>query len=252
MPVGAFILMNTKHMPAMRLNDPQAYREASEVELIATLMHLEGRQLLELGCGAGWMTRLLAERFHPARILATEVDHIQLAKNLAQPPIPGVEFRYGGAEAIAAPDASFDAVFMFKSLHHVPRHLMAPSLGEIHRVLVPGGLAYFCEPVYWGDFNAVLSLVHDEREVREAAFQALVQAVESGRYALETEIFFQVPGTYPTWDDFADRFLKVTHTQLDLNAEREARIRAAFEAHLTPTGAHFLKPHRIDLLRKTG
>ncbi|HPB75898.1 MAG TPA: class I SAM-dependent methyltransferase [Chromatiaceae bacterium] len=239
-----------KHPCPMRLNAPEAYREASEVELIATLMSLEGRQLLELGCGAGWMTRLLAERFRPARILATEVDRIQLEKNLAQPPIPGVEFRYGGAEAIAAPDASFDAVFMFKSLHHVPRDLMAPSLREIHRVLVPGGLAYFCEPVYWGDFNAVLSLVHDEREVREAAFEALVQAVESGLFALETEIFFQVTGTYATWEAFADRFLKVTHTQLDLDADREARIRAAFEAHLTPTGAHFLKPHRIDLLRK--
>ena len=242
--------MVMKHPCTMRLNAPEAYREASEVELIATLMSLEGRQLLELGCGAGWMTRLLAERFRPARILATEVDRIQLEKNLAQPPIPGVEFRYGGAEAIAAPDASFDAVFMFKSLHHVPRDLMAPSLGEIHRVLVPGGLAYFCEPVYWGDFNAVLSLVHDEREVREAAFEALVQAVESGLFALETEIFFQVTGTYATWEAFADRFLKVTHTQLDLDADREARIRAAFEAHLTPTGAHFLKPHRIDLLRK--
>ena len=244
--------MVMKHPCPMRLNAPEAYREASEVELISTLMSLEGRHLLELGCGAGWMTRLLAERFRPARMLATEVDRIQLDKNLAQPPIPGVEFRHGGAEAIAAPDASFDAVFMFKSLHHVPRDLMAPSLGEIHRVLVPGGLAYFCEPVYWGDFNAVLSLVHDEREVREAAFQALVQAVESGLFALETEIFFHVPGTYATWEAFADRFLKVTHTQLDLDAEREARIRAAFEAHLTPTGAHFLKPHRIDLLRKAG
>ena len=242
--------MVMKNPCPMRINAPEAYREASEVELIATLMSLEGRQLLELGCGAGWMTRLLAERFRPARILATEVDRIQLEKNLAQPPIPGVEFRYGGAEAIAAPDASFDAVFMFKSLHHVPRDLMAPSLREIHRVLVPGGLAYFCEPVYWGDFNAVLSLVHDEREVREAAFEALVQAVESGLFALETEIFFQVTGTYATWEAFADRFLKVTHTQLDLDADREARIRAAFEAHLTPTGAHFLKPHRIDLLRK--
>jgi SAM-dependent methyltransferase len=209
-----------KNSHPMRLNDPDAYREANEDDLIATLMRLEGRQMLELGCGAGWMTRLLAERFRPARILATEVDRIQLDKNLAQPPIPGVEFRYGGAEAIAAPNASFDAVFMFKSLHHVPRDLMAPSLREIHRVLVPGGLAYFCEPVYWGDFNAVLSLVHDEREVREAAFEALVQAVESGLFALEAEIFFQVPGTYATWEVFADRFLKVTHTHLDLDAER--------------------------------
>jgi len=31
--------------------------------------------------------------------------------------------------------------------------------------------------------------------------------------------------------------------------EKESR-EAAFLAHMTPTGAHFLKPHRVDLLRK--
>jgi len=240
-------MTNANHM---RLNDPDAYREATETEVIASLLNLEGQRLLELGCGAGWMTRLLASDFHPARILATEVDRVQLEKNLALPPIPGVEFRYGGAEAIEAPDASLDAVFMFKSLHHVPRHLLAQSLVEIHRVLVPGGRAYFSEPVYWGGFNEVMRLIHDERDVRDAAFQALVQAVAAGLFELEAEVFFKTPATYENWEIFEDRFLKVTHTQLAIGPRDYDCIRAAFLAHLPPTGAHFLKPHRVDLLRK--
>ena len=177
------------------------------------------------------MTRLLASDFHPARILATEVDRVQLEKNLALPPIPGVEFRYGGAEAIEAPDASLDAVFMFKSLHHVPRHLLAQSLVEIHRVLVPGGRAYFSEPVYWGGFNEVMRLIHDERDVRDAAFQALVQAVAAGLFELEAEVFFKTPATYENWEIFEDRFLKVTHTQLAIGPRDYDCIRAAFLAH---------------------
>jgi hypothetical protein len=59
-----------------------------------------------------------------------------------------------------------------------------------------------------------------------------------------------VPGTYTDWESFAERFLDVTHTDLDIDSARRAQIRAAFEAHLTPTGAHFMKPHRLNLLRK--
>jgi hypothetical protein len=116
--------------------------------------------------------------------------------------------------------------------------------------LLPGGRAYFSEPVYWGPFNDLLRLIHDEREVREAAFGALTDAVESGLFTLEAEVFFQVPGTYETWELFEDRFLKVTHTDLAIDQERYDTIRLAFLSHMTPTGAHFLKPHRVDLLRK--
>jgi SAM-dependent methyltransferase len=234
----------------MRINDPQAYRTVAEVELIDELLDLKGRRLLELGCGAAWMTRLLAERFAPAEVVATEVDRIQHEKNLALGDLPGISLRLGGAEDIAAPDESFDAVFMFKSLHHVPGDLMTRSLREIHRVLRPGGAAWFSEPVYWGPFNDLLRLVHDEREVRAAAFDALKNAVDSGMFQLVTEVFFQVPGTYESWQVFEDRYLKVTHTRLDIDPERRERIRTAFERHMTPDGAHFLKPNRIDLLRK--
>jgi len=236
----------------MQSNDPTAYRDASETEIIANLLDLKGRRVLELGCGAAWMTRLLAERFEPESIVATEVDRIQHEKNLALAEIPSlVSFRIGGAESIDAPDTSVDAVFMFKSLHHVPRDLMDQALREIHRVLVPAGRAYFSEPVYWGEFNQIMRLIHDEKEVREAAFQALARSVDDGLFALEAEIFFQSPGTFESWEQFEQRFLKVTHTELSIDADCYARIRNAFMAHMTPTGAHFLKPHRVDLLRKS-
>jgi SAM-dependent methyltransferase len=234
----------------MRINDPDAYVEADETEIIQGLLDLQGRKVLELGCGGAGMTRLLAERFAPAGIVGTEVDRVQHQKNLASDPIPGVSFRYGGAESIEDPDGTYDAVFMLKSLHHVPAHLMTRSLEEIHRVLVPGGLAYFSEPVYWGEFNELMRLIHDEKEVREAAFAALRAAVDGGLFTLEAEVFFQTPGTYESWEQFEDRFLRVTHTALAIDTARYDRIRQAFLRHMTPDGARFLKPHRADLLRK--
>ena len=193
------------------------------------------------------MTRLLARELAPAHIVATEVDRIQLKKNLSITDLPTDTFRYGGAESIADADETYDAVFMFKSLHHVPMDLMAQALGEIHRVLKPGGKAYFSEPVYWGPFNDLLRLVHDECEVREAAFAALTHAVEWGRFDLEAEVSLRCRT--------ATRAGRCSKTASSRSGPHGARHRfralrgdpAGILEHLTPTGAYFLKPHRTDL-----
>jgi len=229
--------------------DPSAYRTCDEIQVVEELVEVKGRRVLELGCGAAWMTRLLATRLGARQVTATEVDRIQHQKNLAIRDLPNVEFRFGGAESIADPDATYDGVFLFKSLHHVPVALMDQALAEIRRVLVPGGYVYISEPVYWGAFNAVMRLIHDERLVRAAAYAAIERAVARGQFRWEHQVFYQSEGVYPSWEAFAERFIQVTHTEHDLDAARLAEVRAAFEGHLTPEGARFLKPHRVDLLR---
>jgi len=235
----------------MQINAPERYRSAEEVDLMEELLALRGCRVLELGCGAAWTTRQLVGRLGALAVTATEVDRIQHEKNLALS-LPGVTFRYGGAEAIAEADERFDAVVMLKSLHHVPVEKMDQALREVHRVLRPGGLFYCSEPVYWGAFNELMRLIEDERVVREAAFGALVKAVEARLFSLEREVFFQSEGVYADWATFESRFIDVTHSERNLGAAKRAEIRAAFERHLTPQGARFQKPHRVDLLRRSG
>jgi SAM-dependent methyltransferase len=226
------------------------YRTAEDIEVVAELLDLRGARVLELGCGAAWTTRQVMDLMGPAEVVATEVDRIQHEANLRVADLPGVHFRYGGAESIADPDGSYDAVLMFKSLHHVPIPLMDQALTEVHRVLKPDGHALFLEPVYAGAFNDLLRLFNDEGEVRTAAVAALNRALDQARFSLEAEVFYETPGTYDTWEAFEDRFLKVTHSQFDIDADRYRQIRSAFLAHMTPNGAHFHKPHRVDLLRR--
>ena len=54
-----------------------------------------------------------------------------------------VDIRVGDAAAIDLPDASVDAVFDFAIVHHVPDWRAA--IGEIRRVLRPGGRFYYSE-----------------------------------------------------------------------------------------------------------
>ncbi|WP_260294351.1 class I SAM-dependent methyltransferase [Sedimenticola hydrogenitrophicus] len=234
----------------MQIDSPEKYQTATELEIIQQHLPIQDRLLLELGCGRAWMTRQLAERFHPRRIIATEVDRIQHAKNLLIDDLPTVEFREGGAEAIDLEENSIDVVLMLKSLHHVPQSLMAQAISEIARVLRPGGLAYFSEPVYAGEFNDILRLFHDEKTVREAAFAAIRNCVEQGELALVQQIFFNAPGHYKDFAEFDQRMIRVTHTEHRIDEALYGQIRDAFNHHMGEDGAHFLKPSRVDLLKK--
>ena len=233
----------------MKICDPQNDTICEEKSVYEVLLPLAGAHVLELGCGRADKTRAIAAQ--AGSVLALEVDAIQLAKNQAANTLANVTFAHGGAESIPADDASIDVVLMFKSLHHVPVMSLDRALAEIARVLRPGGLAYISEPVYDGPFNAILSLFHDEEAVREAAFAAVKRAVESGQLELAEQRFFKTPISYESFEQFEERILKVTHTDHRLSPELYERVRAAFMAHMTPQGAFFWTPIRVDLLRKS-
>ena len=223
-----------------------------ETEVYHRLLALDGKHILELGCGNAAITRDIATAGPGRTITALEVDRIAHDQNLQITDLPNVKFGLGGAEAIPLENASVDVVFMFKSLHHVPVALMDQSLREIQRVLKPGGIAYISEPIYAGDFNEILRQFHDEREVREAAFDALKRAVDTGLFELVEEVFFNAPMDFEDFDDFENRVIRVTHTEHKLDAELYQRIRQLFEAHAGKDGARFLVPIRVDLLQKGG
>lgn len=234
----------------MQIQNPSAQTRCNELDLIGQHLPLAGATVLELGCGTARMTRLLVERFPIARLIATEVDQIQHAKNVASEHPATIEFREGGAQAIDLPDNSVDVVFMFKSLHHVPRELMAQALREIARVLKPNGLAWISEPVYAGAFNDIVRLFHDEKIVRELAFQAVEQAVAAGELELVQQIFCNTETRFADFAEFETRIIKVTHTQHRLDDALYQQVQERFNTHVGAEGAKFPNPARFDVLRK--
>ncbi len=232
----------------MMIHNPESYIKATELEIMERTLPLSGSRILELGCGRAWMTRVLAEQFSPEIIIATEVDQIQHKKNLLIDDLPCVKFEYCSATEINRPDASMDLVIMLKSLHHVPVELMDQALTEVARVLKPGGLAYISEPVYEGELNDILRLFNDEKEVRQAAFNAIVKAVDKGVLDLKEQLFFNAPGHYRNFEHFEQRMINVTHSDHQIDDALYLKIRQAFLQHMTKGGANFLKPSRVDLL----
>jgi SAM-dependent methyltransferase len=232
----------------MRIADPAQKTLVNEVNLLLDTLPLSGARIVELGCGKAEKTRSLAATGLPQEIVALEVDARQHAKNLQIADLPGVRFAQGGAEGIPAADASVDIVLMFKSLHHVPLALMDQALAEIARVLRPGGLAWISEPVYDGNLNEVFRLFHDEKLVREAAFAAVCRAVERGPLRLRQQLFFDTRSHFDDFAAFDARMIQVTHSDHRLSPELYATVREKFDSFMTPAGATFLTPQRVDLL----
>lgn len=233
----------------MVIAQPDAGPVLDERELIEGLP-LSGARALELGCGTARQTRLLAASGKFSSILALEVDWVQHELNLQLDDLPSVRFALGGAEDIPAGDAAFDAVFLFKSLHHVPIHLLADAFAEIRRVLRPGGLVYISEPIFGGDYNEILRLFHDEQRVREEAFAATREAVAAGLFRLVSQTFFRAQVRYRNFGEFERKVIQVTHTKHRLSPELLDEVRARFEAHMAERGAQFLAPFRVDLLER--
>lgn len=239
-----------ENFPQMKICDPLADLFCDEREILEALLPFEGADVLELGCGKAEKTRMIAKAGRVASITAIEVDRIQHAENLRIADLPKVTFALGGAEAIPAPDAKFDIVLMFKSLHHVPIDKMDQAMLEIRRVLKPGGLLYVSEPVFAGDFNEILRLFHDERAVREAAFASVRTAVLAGVFEFVDEKFFDTESRFESFEQFEARVLNVTHSDHRLSSELYDTVRRKFIAHVGPQGARFRQPMRVDLLRR--
>jgi len=220
-----------------------------ELDLLANLVPLAASQLLEPGCGQARLARALLARYPDAHVTALEVDERQHAKNLAAP-LPGLTFLQAGAQTLPFADASFDGAMMLKSLHHVPMPLMAQALGEVARVLRPGGWLYVSEPVYAGPLNEIMRLFNDEGVVRAAAQQALNAALVNGPWHAADEHRFAMPVHFDDFATFEARMMQPTYANHQIDAPLREAIRQRFESHLGPDGVNLTRPMLVRLLHK--
>jgi ubiquinone/menaquinone biosynthesis C-methylase UbiE len=104
-----------------------------------------GGRVLEVGCGRGVGTEIILSRFGADHVDAFDLDADMVER--ARRRLAGfgdrVRLSLGDATAIAAEDSSYDAVFDFGIIHHVPDWRSA--VREVSRVLRPGGRFFFEE-----------------------------------------------------------------------------------------------------------
>jgi ubiquinone/menaquinone biosynthesis C-methylase UbiE len=127
------------------MNNPARAALQRQVEA-RVLARLGGRvvngRALEIGCGRGIGIQAILETFRARSVDAFDLDvrMVFRARRRTMKYGDRVRLWVGDASAIAAPSGTYDAVFDYGIIHHVPD--WRTTLTEVHRVLKPGGRFY--------------------------------------------------------------------------------------------------------------
>ncbi|MFD4605423.1 class I SAM-dependent methyltransferase [Streptomyces sp. NPDC058464] len=97
-------------------------------------------RVLDVGCGTGYLTRRMAKAVGPTgSVLGIDpsAEVVGYARDRTRE--SHCSYETGVAEALTAPDGSFDVVVTSLAVHHLPEDLRPVALREMCRVLRPGG-----------------------------------------------------------------------------------------------------------------
>jgi SAM-dependent methyltransferase len=106
----------------------------------ALLGDVRGKVVVDLGCGAGGNSAVLAVM--GGHVIGMDVSPDLLT--IARQRVEGADFRLVSALATGMPSDSVDVVFGIAILHHLP---CGEARDEVFRILRPGGIGIFQEPV---------------------------------------------------------------------------------------------------------
>jgi SAM-dependent methyltransferase len=206
----------------------------SDFEQLANAVDLQGRIVVDVGCGDGAFVRALARG--GAEAIGVEVSEDAVAR--ARENDPDHRYLLGGAQELPLPDRSVDGATLMRSLHHVPDPSSAfPELARVVRDFV-----WIAEPLPEGEFFELLRPVDDETEVRAKAQEAI--SAQTGFDRVET-IEYDVTLPIGAFEDLRDRVLAADPERAARFAEVEGDLRERF------TPGDYVVPMRADLLRVT-
>ncbi len=122
----------------------QGHREGNFI-LKQLPKNMKGKKILDLGCGIGVTSIFFAKQ--GASVIGIDISPKMISKASKLANIHNtikIKFRVGNVEKLDYLDQSFDIIFGKSILHHVN---YSKVIDEIYRVLKPGGIALFSDPL---------------------------------------------------------------------------------------------------------
>jgi ubiquinone/menaquinone biosynthesis C-methylase UbiE len=226
-------------------------RISTNTEIAGELLNLNGKNVVDVGCGEGRFTRFLAQS--AAQVSGLDINQVSLDRARAKAREEGidVDWRQGRAEEMPFTDESLDLVVFSNSLHHVAMADMVAALQEAARVLKPVGELYIMEPVADGNYFEATRLVNDESIVRNKAIAA-IHEVGSKDFEPITEVTYHARRSFDSYEEYATEQAARSDKRKRLFAEKDDEIRTNFLAAAQHKDGKlaFEQIFRVNLLRK--
>jgi ubiquinone/menaquinone biosynthesis C-methylase UbiE len=194
---------------AGRGEEMEEHHSSITQQTLALMKLKPGERVLDLGCGAGWASRLLAQRVgggeRPGQVVGLDVsDEMIRRARAASTAFDNILFVVGSAQQIPWQEDFFDKVLSVESFYYYGDQ--EGALKEVQRVMAPGGELYILINLYkdnhyslrWVDELQVPVQVKSDEEYK-AMFRACgYEEVRSER----------IPDLSPTPEEYSGKWFK--------------------------------------------
>jgi ubiquinone/menaquinone biosynthesis C-methylase UbiE len=179
---------------------------------IAWLAPPQGASWLDVGCGTGAFTQMVAKHCAPAAITGIDPAPAQIEHARKHISAPNIDFQVADAMSLPIADDAFDIVTSALVINFIPDR--AKALSEMHRVLKPGGTvtAYLWNRDQSTDFSPHAPMEQGLRKIGaepmrpplspEAAPAGAQAALSKAGFADIVVTTIEAPQTYRDFDDY--------------------------------------------------
>ena len=179
----------------------------SDLPKIEEFIKLDGKTLLEIGCGDGRLTAQLAGK----AFAITAIDPDEASIEAAGRSINGVEFQIGSGEKLDFADETFDIVLFGYSLHHQD---CVKAMAQARRVARRSGQILIIEPHHEGEYSRLVSIFEKDET---SLLQTTYDYITSGSFNILRQDAYSV--NYP----FADEKELYTYFRKNYMTEKDDR-----------------------------
>lgn len=119
---------------------PRYYSKWFGERFLKPHFQLEGKKILEFGCGTGVNCTIIDPRLY----LGVDIDEQRI--DVARRSYPDHRFQVVGTKLEKLPTGGYDAILLSGVLHHLSDPQIREYLGEFRRILMAGGSLIIFEP----------------------------------------------------------------------------------------------------------
>jgi ubiquinone/menaquinone biosynthesis C-methylase UbiE len=230
-------------------NTPDIPRIGRE-SIVLERLPLDGARVIDIGCGEGWLTHLVA----PKSVTTVGIDPSAIALQRARAVNGASEgiFIQASADDLPLDSASVDVAIYYNSLHHVAEVIQGKALAEAARVLSPGGLLCIVEPEAEGSCYELFLPIDDESAVYATTYNLLLAICSGVEFQQVHEERFLDGFIYRDFKQFLDNALVIDPQRAEVITELEDELRELFErlGEVVEGGRRYDMIHRLNLLRR--
>jgi len=225
---------------------PRVDRES----LIKERLPLAGARVIDVGCGEGWFTQLVAPKTD--KVIGIDPSATAIGRARAVTNSSNATYLLASADSLPVEDSWADIVVYYNSLHHVPADLQSKAIAETARVLVPGGILCIVEPMTSGSAYELFRAVEDESAVYASTYKLVLETGNGAEFQQELEEHFVDFFNYQDFEQFLDHVLIVDDRRAAVLPEFTDLLHQRFEqlGEAVDDGRRYDQAHRLSLLQR--